>query len=526
MTRAAVTGVRFIAPLRDWVERIVEALADPKRGNRTVLILLVGYVLVWCLYAVVAKNGQDIHFDMGEMAAWSRQAGLGTPKHPPLGPWLVRLWFDFLPRRDWAYYLFALCLPAIALWLTWLTSLRFMPRENCVFGLALLSLIPFFNLFAIKFNANSLLTPLWALATYTFIRSYQTRSMGWSILAGAAAAAAMLGKYWSIVLLAGLGLAALADRRRRDYFASRAPLLTLGVGTALITPHLDWLIANHFVTFGYAMEMHSTTFWGAIPSVAAFVFGGAAYAVVPILIGIVLARPDRAVILDTLWPSDPDRRFILVAFGAPFLFGCLIAIALQVGVHAIWTMSMLTLLPVALCSSPLIRITRNGLVGAVAVAIAFPFFMLAIAPAVAVADFGRDVDNYGDEYRLLAQAMQTAWARQTSVPLRVIGGPDAIVNGASFYFDRPPRTLVIYRPAETPWVDQETVQKDGLAIVCPESVTPCVRLLDAYAERYHAKVVEHVTVSRCHCGLNAVRNRFEIAVILPASRQSGQRVSR
>src|SRR5579871_1127249 len=131
--RAAAIGWQFIEPARSGIERIVEALVDPKRSSRTVLILLAGYAVIWCLYAVIAKSGQDIHFDMGEMAAWSRQAGLGTPKHPPLGPWLVRLWFDVFPQRDWAYYLLALCLPAVALWFTWLVSLRFMPRENCVF---------------------------------------------------------------------------------------------------------------------------------------------------------------------------------------------------------------------------------------------------------------------------------------------------------------------------------------------------------------------------------------------------------
>ena len=39
-------------------------------------------------------------------------------------------------------------------------------------------------------------------------------------LAGAFAAAAMYGKYWSIFLLLGLGLAALIDRRRAAYFRS------------------------------------------------------------------------------------------------------------------------------------------------------------------------------------------------------------------------------------------------------------------------------------------------------------------
>ena len=278
-------------------------------------------------------------------------------------------------------------MPAVALWFTWLVSQRFMPRENCILGLALLSLIPFYNLLAIKFNANSLLTPLWALTTFAFVGTYKTRGAGWSILSGVSAAAAMLGKYWSIILLAGLGVAALTDPRRRQYFTSYAPLITLAAGTILITPHLDWLIANHFVTFGYAMEMHATTLGRGASSAVAFVVGGAAYAAVPTLIGIFLVRPDRHAVFDMLWPSDPDRRFIFIAFWAPLLLGCLIAVALRVGVYPTWAISTLTLLPIVLWSSPLIWVTRGSIASTVATAITFPLFMLAISPVVSIADF-------------------------------------------------------------------------------------------------------------------------------------------
>src|ERR1700682_4215008 len=68
--------------------RLLDALSDPRRRDRAVVIVLAAYCAVWTLYAVLAKASQDIHFDMGEMVAWSREVGLGTPKHPPLPAWL------------------------------------------------------------------------------------------------------------------------------------------------------------------------------------------------------------------------------------------------------------------------------------------------------------------------------------------------------------------------------------------------------------------------------------------------------
>src|SRR5262249_29278190 len=205
------------------LDRRIEALADPARRERAVVAVLAAYCALWALYGVIAKGSQDIHFDMGEMVAWSRETVWGTPKHPPFGAWLVRAWFSVFPLADWAYYMFAMVVATAALWIAWKISERYLDADKRIAGLALLTLVPFFNFHALKFNANTVMLPLWAATTAFFLLSFETRSVAFAALAGLAAAAAMLGKYWSIVLLAGLGIAALADPRRAKYFGSPAP---------------------------------------------------------------------------------------------------------------------------------------------------------------------------------------------------------------------------------------------------------------------------------------------------------------
>ena len=80
-----MTAAALVVPLRNLIERLFDALVDPARRERTMVVVLAGYFAVWSLYAAIAKSSQDIHTDMGEFVAWSREAGLGTPKHPPLG---------------------------------------------------------------------------------------------------------------------------------------------------------------------------------------------------------------------------------------------------------------------------------------------------------------------------------------------------------------------------------------------------------------------------------------------------------
>ena len=139
------------------VDRLLNALADPARRERTVVAVLLGYVALWTLYGAIAKASQDIHADMSEQFALGRELALGYPKHPPLAMLVVRAWFTRVPTADWAYYLLAMVNVALALWIAWRVSARFLDGEKRAVGLALLTLVPFFNFHGLKFNVNTIL---------------------------------------------------------------------------------------------------------------------------------------------------------------------------------------------------------------------------------------------------------------------------------------------------------------------------------------------------------------------------------
>lgn len=114
-----MTAAEPALPARDPSARLSDALLDPARADRTMLLLLAGYAAVWTLYASISQSSHDIHPDMAELISWSRNLSLGYLKHPPLAAWLVRLWFSVMPLADWSYYLLAMLMPTIALWIVW-----------------------------------------------------------------------------------------------------------------------------------------------------------------------------------------------------------------------------------------------------------------------------------------------------------------------------------------------------------------------------------------------------------------------
>jgi hypothetical protein len=233
----------------------------PRAVRAHLVLILLAYVALWTIYGVIAKGGQDIHVDMSEQFTLARELALGYPNHPPLNMLIVRLWFAVFPTADWAYYLLAATNAAIALWIAWRLFARFFDGHKRILGLALLTLVPFFNFHALKFNRNTVLMPLWAATTLFFLRSFETRRLRDAALAGLFAAVAMYGKYWSAVLLLGLAVAAVTDPRRAEYFRSPAPWVTMVVGGLALAPHLIWLVENDFAPFSYAVFVHGGRAW-------------------------------------------------------------------------------------------------------------------------------------------------------------------------------------------------------------------------------------------------------------------------
>jgi 4-amino-4-deoxy-L-arabinose transferase-like glycosyltransferase len=364
------------------IDRLHGALTDPARRERNVVLVLAAYAALWTVYGTIAKSGQGLHPDMTELLDWSRHLAWGY-KHPPLAAALVWLWFKVFPVAAWSYYLLAMLMPALTLWIVWRLTADYLDIEKRLFGLALLTLVPFFNFHALKFNVNTVLMPLWAAATFWFLRAYTTRSAFYAALAGCGAAACMLGKYWSIVLIAGLVVAALTDRRRTIYFRSAAPWITVAAGVIVLAPHLVWLYQHDFAPFAYAVGIHGDKpFTESVVAALGYLAGSAGYVAVPVIVALAVARPNRAALADMVWPADPDRRLAAATFWAPLLLPVVGALASGTDINELWSMSAWTLLPVLLLSPPPMKISAVDTRRLLAFAVALPVVMVTVSPAI------------------------------------------------------------------------------------------------------------------------------------------------
>jgi hypothetical protein len=176
---------------------------------------------------------------------------------------------------------------------------------------------------------------------------------------------------------------------------------------------------------------------------------------------------------------------VVVAFLAPLLLPVGAALASNIDLTSLWSMSAWTLLPIVLLSPPNVKISLLSFHRLVAVAFAEPLVMLFAAPAVAIAIFWFGGKANSDDGRLLAAETERRWHELTPQPLKYVGC-DAAFAVIAYAADRPRSLqLRLFRgsigdqtyadahdwpstsPLQSP-ASEEDLRQSGMALVCSD----------------------------------------------------------
>ena len=179
------------------------------------LVLIVGHVLVWTLWASLSHGNLASSVDPVENWNWGKEWQWGYYKHPPFFAWVVGAWFTLWPRADWAYFLLSATNAALGLAAVWAMVGVIETGRRRLLAVAALVLTPMYGMLALKFNANAVLLSLWPWAVWAFLAALKSPTVLRGAVLGLLLAAAMLSKYVSVVLV----LAMLAVMRASMVFS-------------------------------------------------------------------------------------------------------------------------------------------------------------------------------------------------------------------------------------------------------------------------------------------------------------------
>jgi len=495
---------------------LVDGLCDSQRQRRAMLALAAVYGAAWFVYGVVAKSSQDLNADLAEMVVWAHEPALGYPKHPPLLAYVIRTWFAVFPQADWAFMLLAALTLSAGLYLSFELCGLWLEGEKRAAVPFLLAVIPFYNFLGLKFDQNSALIPLWALAMLALMRSLETRRSGWAVVLGLAAAAAMLVKYWSIFLLAAMALAVLFDRRRDAFLRSRALWVSAAVFLVLTVPHLIWLVENRFPPLHWiGTRRTAETVFDFTRSLSEYSFGTIGYAAPAVILVALVIHPSGNAVRDSWFVLEPARRPATLLFWTPLLLPIAVAVIKHTNLLSLWNEPSLNLLPVMMLASPLVTVPRIALMRIAACAAAYTLIALAASPFVALILLEHGVENDAAYSQLVAAATEQQWREAATTPLSLIGGRFALANLAAFYVADQPSSYADFSDYLSPWATPARIERQGIAIVCDADDGWCVDRMTEYLAANPAGRRAEVTLTPHWLGLAGEPKRFVIATIPP-----------
>lgn len=431
-------GVAWRRHIMLWLDGIEPGWAIPA--------FLVGFVVIWTVTLVLAYWNAGLHPDVLETWSVGRDWAWGNAKHPPLMGWVVHGWTLIFPKADWSFQLLATVNAAVALWSVDLITRRFVRGDKRLIVLLLLLLLPAYDFHAQRFNANSVLLAPWPLATYAFLRSFEKRDIFWSVLAGLLGALAMLGKYYSVFLLAGFCLAALCHPRRAQYFGSRAPWISILTGLVVLAPHVYWLWTHGEPSFQYALGHAGLPFSESVSDVAKFYLGIAGFMILPTIAWIAMIRFRWHEWLHDLANLDESLWLLAVIFVGTLLLAGMTALALSSSLPGIWHLQALFMpVVVAVCATrfPLDRVGTTNLA---AIVLSLLLIFLVGSPFHALYRNWHPFKEGRNYYQEAATVVTQRWRAAFGVPLSRVGGDDGLIYATAFYSADHPR---YNRPLET-----------------------------------------------------------------------------
>lgn len=500
---------RWRQPFLRWLDGVEAGWAVP--------LLIACFVAIWTLYLAIAYAGGGLHPDTLEAWTLGRRFAWGYHKHPPLMGWVTAAWTSVFPLSDWSLQLMAMTNAGLALFFVDLTARQFVTGHKRILVLLLLMLTPAYQFHAQRFNANAVLLATWPLATYCFLRAFETRSALWAVAVGCTTALAMVGKYYSVFLVASFAFAALAHPARRAYFSSASPWISVVTGLSVLSPHIYWLVTTGASTFTYAMTHANGNAVNSLGDVKNFLLGLAAAMSVSAVLWVFIAGTRLKQFPADFTAMSPGLRLLFYVAIGTIVLPVVTSLAMGTDLPSLWALQglfLFVLLIVCGTRYPIERFyTVNVTVITAAIALAAVFVA---APIHAVY---RNTHGYEEGRNFYAQAaneLTREWRELTGEPLGAVSGDDSLAFATAFYSPDHPYYARPFAYHQYTWgLPRKTTLDRGWAALCFRGQDYCSRWMEWVSSRAEHFVKREFTVQATLWGKPGLTREVVVLMVPP-----------
>jgi hypothetical protein len=309
----------------------------------------------------------------------------------------------------------------------------------------------------------------------------------------------MLGKYYSVFLLAAFVFAALLHRSGRAYLTSSAPWVCAAAGFLTLGPHLLWLAETGAPTFDYARSHALADRLTSLQDAINFILGLMAAMSVAAVTWVFTAGRRLQLARHDFAKLDEGLMLLLLIAAGTILFPVLTCLIVGTDLPSLWALQAIFLFVVPVVASTSFAIERfytvNGLV-----LVALVAFLAATvgAPIHAIYRNKHGYEEGRNFYSQTAIELTRQWREITNTPLGAVSGDDSLAFAAGFYspdhphYSRPFAYQYSWRIPRKPILDR------GWAALCFADQVDCLDWMNSTSAK--AK--------------NAIQRRFEVQASL------------
>lgn len=448
--------------------------------NRAIIGLIFIFAVFLTLHAQLSRFNLDEYGDMTENYAWGMLWQWGYFKHPPLFGWLAAAWFLIFPHQDIYYYAFSALNAAVALFFLWRIARRYGDVNYQLFVIVAAMMIPPFCFQAIKYNANTAMTPLWAAGFLFYLRGLEGKRLGDAVMLGLIAGLSMLTKYYSVIFLLALLAHALYDRTARAILWSPFGLVAAVTSILVFSGHLIWLLGNDFLPVRYAAEQGDGSTLDFFASIPGFAIGIIGY-MLPALTLALLMR-NRADGYPPFWLdrvqalTRTTKGRALIAFAVlPAILTVILGFAATAQLSVVWALPIFS--PMVLVCGLLLPADLLARNSRRIVIVAGVFFAILLISAPIYKESVRSTDRayLTVPAQAVTEELDRLWAQYgEGARGAVLAGEPFLANTVSFYSRYSPLTLEANSlEIARPYMDRAEIDRRGFMVICRAEDAAC-----------------------------------------------------
>ena len=245
----------------------------------------------------------------------------------------------------------------------------------------------------------------------------------------------MLGKYYSLFLIASFAFAAVLHPQRRAYFGSSAPWVTVIAGLGVLGPHLHWLATTGAKPCVYALATHAGKPLGAsLLQALLFIPGVAITLVLPAAAWALIAGERLKRFAQDFRALNPGLWLLFLVTVGTMIFPLIAAVTLSADLQPIWALQGVFMIAILIVCGAGYSIDRFHSVNLAAATIGMAVFAaLVVAPVHALYRNSHPLHEGRNFYRRVAEELTRLWRAQSDAALPAVGGDDDLALALAFF---------------------------------------------------------------------------------------------